>query len=69
MTTTSGWAAVIRRVASIPFISGMLMSISTRAGCSLSTSSIASGPLAASPASSNPSIRRSTAFAASRNGA
>jgi len=32
MTTTSGCADTIRRVASMPLISGMLMSISTRAG-------------------------------------
>src|SRR6266567_528244 len=69
MTTTSGWADTIWRVASIPVISGMLMSISTRAGCSRSTSSIASGPLDASPANSKPSSRRSTARAAERNGA
>src|SRR5713101_3420426 len=54
----------MRRVASIPFISGMLMSIRTSAGCSASTSSIASGPVDASPASSKQSIRRSTAWPA-----
>src|ERR1017187_2801496 len=68
MTMTSGCAEVIWRVASIPLISGMLISISTRAGCSLSTSSIASRPLAASPTSSKASLRRRTAFAAERNG-
>src|ERR1700729_2153358 len=47
----------------------MLMSISTRAGCSRSTRSIASRPLDASPANSKPSRRRSTARAAARNGA
>ena len=44
------------------------MSISTSSGRSLSTSSMASVPLEASPASSKPSIRRSTALAAERNG-
>ena len=65
----AGCAARICRVASMPFICGMLMSISTSSGCSWSTSSIASWPLLASPASSNPARRRRTAFAASRKGA
>src|SRR5215472_2280232 len=68
MTTVSGCAATICFVASMPFIFGMLMSISTSAGCSRSTNSIASSPLDASPASSNPSSRRNTARAAIRNG-
>src|SRR5271170_3191037 len=53
----------------MPFIPGMLMSISTSSGCSFSTRSMASAPLAASPASSKPSRRRSTALTAKRNGA
>ena len=57
------------RVASIPFISGMLMSMSTRAGLSASSSEIASLPFAASPTSSNSAARLRTAFMAARNGA
>ncbi len=57
------------RVASIPFISGMLMSIRTRAGLSSSSRATASLPLAASPTSSNSAVRFSTAFMAARNGA
>ena len=59
----------MRRVASIPFISGMLMSIRTSAGLSSSAMAMASDPLAASPASSNSGERRRTAFMADRNGA
>ncbi len=59
----------MRRVASIPFISGMLMSINTNAGCSSSANAMASAPLAASPARSNSGERRRTAFMAERNGA
>src|ERR1700684_2749573 len=53
----------------MPSICGMLMSISTRAGLSSSASWTASVPVDASPASSKPSSRRSTALAAARNGA
>src|ERR1700685_4113037 len=53
----------------MPSICGMLMSISTRAGLSSSASWTASVPVDASPASSKHSRRRSTALAASRNGA
>ena len=52
------------RVASIPFISGMLMSIRTSAGLSSSSSATASLPLAASPTNSNSAARFSTAFMA-----
>jgi len=68
-TTTSGCADTMRRVASMPFMSGILMSISTSAGCSSSTSAVASGPLDASPASWKHATRLSTAFTAERKGA
>src|ERR1700722_16245000 len=57
------------RVASIPFISGMLMSIRTSAGLSSSSRKTASLPFAASPTSSNSKVRFSTAFMAALNGA
>src|SRR5258708_4721397 len=57
------------RAASIPFISGMLMSIRTSAGLSSSSRETASFPFAASPTSSNSVVRFSTAFMAARNGA
>src|SRR6202035_5453404 len=67
-TTVEGCSVRMRRVASTPFISGMLMSMSTRPGSSEVASSMASGPEAAALTSSNPSVRRSTARAAERNG-
>ena len=42
MTTVSGKASLMRAVASMPFFFGMLRSITTSAGRSCSTSSIAS---------------------------
>ena len=57
------------RVASIPFISGMLMSIKTNAGLSSCSSDTASVPFAASPTSSNSEVRFSTALIAARKGA
>ncbi len=65
----SGSAATIRRVASTPFIPGMLMSMSTRAGSSSAAMATASSPLVASPTRAKPSIRRTTALAAERKGA
>src|SRR6185437_7501213 len=69
MTATFGSRATMRRVASMPFISGMWMSIRIRAGLSVSTRPTASRPFLASPANSKPSSLRSTARAARRNGA
>src|ERR1700722_9043989 len=48
-TRVRGAAATRRRVASIPFSSGMATSITTTSGCSCSASSTASRPLPASP--------------------
>src|SRR3990172_6465004 len=50
----SGSSALISRVASRPLHSGIVMSIRTRSGCSLRTSSRASRPLPASPTTSCP---------------
>ena len=66
--SSPGWASVIRRVASMPSSSPMLMSISTRSGCSSPLVDTASSPDSTSATSSNPSTRLSTARAASRNG-
>jgi hypothetical protein len=53
MTTRhSGSAATIWRVASIPFISGIMMSINTIRGCLSRHSATASRPLAASATTS-----------------
>src|ERR1017187_5439775 len=69
MTNVSAKSATIRLVASMPPISGILMSINTRSGRSSLTSEMASTPFSASPTSSKPLLRPRTARAARRNGA
>ena len=69
MTTTSGSAATMRRVASIPSMPGILRSMSTSPGWRSPARVTASSPLTASPINSKPSRCWSTARAARRNGA
>src|SRR5829696_2018367 len=59
----------MRRLASMPLMPGMLMSMRTSAGASSSASSSACSPLSASPTASNSGVAESTARAARRNGA
>src|SRR4029453_883679 len=59
----------MRRLASIPLMPGMLMSMRTRAGASSPASARACSPLSASPTVSNSGVAASTARAARRNGA
>jgi len=59
---------VIRRVASIPLMPSMLMSMRTSWGARSPTISTASSPDLASPTDSKPLVARTTARAAMRNG-
>ena len=68
MTATSGISVTIVRVASMPLMRSMLMSMSTRSGLRLGTTLTASSPELASPTTSNPGVTFTTAPAASRNG-
>ena len=66
-TTTSGQAAAIRRAASMPSSTGMLMSIRTRSGVSSPTCVTAAAPSAALADQPNPAVRSTTARATARN--
>ena len=58
----------MRRVASIPEMPSMLMSMRTSSGCRAATCSMASSPDLASPTTSNPGVTPTTERAAMRNG-
>ena len=59
ITFTSGHSARICRVASIPFMPGMLMSMSTTSGCNSFVRSTPALPSAASPTTSRSGSARS----------
>ena len=66
-TLVRGLASTILRVASMPFICGIWMSMSTICGCALAAFSTASSPVAASPTTSYSDMEASMALSPWRN--
>jgi hypothetical protein len=67
-TATRGHAAVTRRAASMPSMSGIRTSMITMSGSETRTSSTASAPEPASPAHVKPAVASTTSRAAARKG-